>query len=310
MTFLRSHNLPTTACFVLRYLASRSDGIQASDLAKLLAPPSLEGPAGKDPGHAGGFPTEHTIDGLREIDLVGSDGSKLFVVDPKRDAVNSAASDHEVLRIVRGAVFASPRLTWSRENDRWNTRGANDFLRAACWFLSQDPLGAPFAFGRKGSASDAERIQRQQFARGTAVVTNETRWADFERWACALGLGRRISLRNVFFLSPDPTDAIAEELVKVLDPGEWYSIDEVMDRLAEPLPILGTGVLRSQMLELIQAAPEGLSQRTVDPALSQAIIILAERRFLEFHALSDALEQRLLWDRPDPQSITHLRLVT
>ena len=312
MTFLRSHNLPATACFVLRFLPSQPTGIAMSDLEKLLAPSSLAGPAPRDRTGAGGYATDHTISSLRSIGLIDSDHSKLFVAEAWQDALASANSDRQILQIVRRALFASSRSTLSwrwRDEDGWDKSGANDFVRAMCWFLAQDPLGPPFAFGRKGSAADVERLQRQQLTGGRAVVTNTTRWADFERWACALGMARRIPLKNSSFLSPDPTDAISEELADVIEPGNWYPINDILDRLARRLPIIGPGILRSQMLEQLRATPAGVGERTEDPTLSQAFIILAEKRLLEFKALSDAAHQRLLWDRPAPQSITHLRLL-
>ena len=311
MTFLQSHNLPATACFVLRFLPSQPSGIAMSDLEKLLAPSSLDGPAPRDRTGAGGYATNHTINSLRSTGLIDGDKSRLFVAEAWQDALESANSDREILQIVRRALFASPgsKSSWKwRGENGWDKSGPNDFVRAMCWFLAQDPLGPPFAFGRKGSAADVERLQRQQLG-GRVVVTNITRWADFERWACALGMARRIPLKNALFLSPDPTDAISEELADAVEPGKWYPINDVLDRLARQLPIVGPGILRSQMLEQLRAAPGGVGERTEDPTLSQAIIVLAQKQLLEFKALSDAAHQRLLWDRPAPQSITHLRLL-
>ena len=37
--------------------------------------------------------------------------------------------------------------------------------------------------------------------------------------------------------------------------------------------------------------------------------MLADKKLLEFKALSDAADQRLLWDPPAPRSITQLRLL-
>ena len=116
-------------------------------------------------------------------------------------------------------------------------------------------------------------------------------------------------MKDANYLCPDPTDAIAEELADAVDPGKWYSIGEVLDRLARRFPIVGPGILRSQMLQQLQAAPESSGDRTEERSLSQAIIILAERQVLEFRALSDAADQRLLWDQPTSQAITHLRLL-
>ena len=312
MTFLRSHNLPATACFVSRYLSSQPDGIAESDLRQLLAPRSLEGPAGKGRKEVGGFATDHTIGALKSIGLINVSESKLFVAEAWRPALESATSDREVLKTVRRALLASPksRSSWEPPGQRgWDTSGANDFLRAACWFLAQDPLGPPFAFDRMGPATSAERLQRQQFKEGRPRLLNDTSWYDFARWACACGLARHTALKDGTYLTPDPTEAIAEELGGSLDPGEWYSISEALDHLAGRLPIVGTGVLRSQMLEHLQAAPEGVGGRTEDPTLSQAIIVLTDKKFLEFKALSDAADQRLLWDGPTRRSITQLRLL-
>ena len=312
MSFLWSHNLPATACFVSRYLSSQADGIPESDLRRLFAPRSLEGPAGKGRGEVGGLATDHTIVALKSISLIDVSESKLFVAEAWRTAIESAASDREILKIVRRAVFASPgsRSSWEAPGQRgWDPAGANDFLRAACWFLAQDPLGPPFVFDRRGPAASAERLQRHQLKDGRPRLLNDTSWYDFARWACAFGLARQIQLKGSVYLTPDPTEAIAEEFRSSLDAGKWYSISEALDLLAARLPIIGTGVLRSKMVDHLRAAPEGVSGRTEDPTLSQAIIMLADKKLLEFRALSDAADQRLLWDRPTPRSITQLRLL-
>ena len=311
MNFLESHHLPATACFVLRHLSSRPNGIAEYDLPKLLAPRSLEGPAGKEKNEAGGYAVKHTIGALKSICLIEVDKSRLLVAEPWRPALESAVSDRQVLRIVRRAVFASPESSscWDLGKRGWDTSGANGFIRAACWFLAQDPLGLPFAFDPKGAAPGTERLMGRQFKDGRPRLLNQTSWDDFGRWACALGLARRIRLKNTPYLTPDPTHALAETLASSLDPGKWYSIGEALNLLAKELPIVGPGILRSQMLEHLQAAPEGVGGRTEDATLSQAIIILADKKFLEFKALSDAADQRLLWDRPAPQSVTQLRLL-
>ena len=310
MNFLQTHNLPTTACFVLRYLSSRPDGITDAELTRLLSPPSLKGPAGKEADRAGGLPTKHTIGALKSVGLIDVYKSRLFMAAAYRPANGSTVSDRRMLRIVRRALFSIPKSSgcWELDGDGWDTSGANAFLRAACWFLAQDPLGPPFSFDPKGPTAGAERLLRRQFKSGRPKLLNQTSWDDFTRWACALGLARRVQLRGVDYLIPDPTDAIAETLAGSLYSGKWYSIGEALNLLAAELPILGPGYLRSQMLEHLQAPPEAAGGRTEDATLSQAIIILADRGFLEFKALSDAVDQRLLWDRPTPQSIAELRL--
>ena len=312
MRFLQSHNLPATACFVSRYVSSQPHGIAESDLRKLLAPRSLEGPAGKGRGEVGGFATDHTIGALKSIGLIDVNESKLFVAEAWRTALESAASEREILHIVRRAIFACHKSSscWDLPiKSGWNTAGANDLLRAACWFLAQDPLGPPFAFDPKGSAAGAERLLWRQFKDGRPRLLNQTSWDDFGRWACALGLTRRTRLKDTPYLMPDPTDAIADTLAGSLDPGKWYPIGDALNLLAKELPIVGPGILRSQMLEHLQAAPECVGGRTEDATLSQAIIILSDKKFLEFKALSDAADQRLLWDRPMHQSISHLRML-
>ena len=311
MTFLESHHLPATACFVSRYLSSRPIGIAERELPKLLAPRSLEGPAGKEKNEAGGFAAKHTLGALKSIGLIEVDKSRLLVAEPWRPALELAASDRQILRIVRRAVFASPESSscWDLGRRGWDTSGANGFLRAACWFLAQDPLGPPFAFDPRGAAAGAERLMWRQFKDGRPRLLNQTSWDNFGRWACALGFARRIRLKDTSYLTPDSTDAIGDTLAGSLNPGKWYSIGEALNLLAKELPIVEPGILRSQMLEHLQAAPVGVGGRTEDATLSQAIIILADKKFLEFKALSDAADQRLLWDRPTPQSITHLRLL-
>ena len=107
MTFLLTHNLPATACFVSRYLSSRPDGIAGPDLPKLVAPPSLDGPAGKEKDRAGGLATEHTIHALKSIGLIDVNKSKLFVPEPWRSEIESATTDRQILGIIRRAVLAS-----------------------------------------------------------------------------------------------------------------------------------------------------------------------------------------------------------
>ena len=312
MTFLRSHNLPAAACFVLRYLASQPTGVTEPHFPGLLAPPSLDGPAPKDRKGAGGFATDHTIQSLRSIRLIDVEESRLSIAEGWRAVIESATSNREVFQVIRRAVFASTESvsTWTQPNQRgWDSTGANDFLRVACWLLAQNPLGPPLAFDPKRQAASAERLQRQQFKEGRARLFNQTSWDDFIRWACALGLARRIQWKETLYVTPDPTDAIAEELAMSLEQGRWYSVGEVLTALTRSLPIIGQGMLRSQMLPHLRAAPESVVGRTEDAALSQAIITLADNNVIEFKGFSDATDQRMLWDRPDHRSITELRLV-
>ena len=312
MSFLGSHNLPATARFVLRYLSSEPDGIALSDLPKLLAPPSLDGPAPKDRKGAGGFATKDTIQSLRSIRLINVEKSRLCVTESWRDALESATSDRETFQIVRRALLACPesKSTWEQPNRRrWDTNGANDFLRVACWFLAQDPLGPPLAFDSRGRAASAERLQQREFKDGRPRLFNQTSWDNFVRWACALGLARRIRWKDTTYVTPDPADAIAEELAAPLDEGRWYSIRTVLAGLNRSLPIVGNGILRSQMRAHLQAVPKSVAGRTEDLALSQAMITLAEKGFIEFKLLSDAKDQRLLWDQPTHRSVTQLRLL-
>ena len=97
MTFLQTHNLPATACFVSRYLSSRPDGVTEAELTELFSPPSLEGPAGKEKDRAGGFATEHTIRALKSIGLIAVDESRLFLAAARRPANESATSDRKIL---------------------------------------------------------------------------------------------------------------------------------------------------------------------------------------------------------------------
>ena len=139
MTLLQSHNLPTTTCFVLRLLPSRRHGIAQSDLEKLLAPFSLEGPAPRDRRGAGGFATDHTISALQSTGLLDGDKFALYVAEAWCDAIEFAKSDREILQIVRRAIFTSPRIEIELGVDRWEWVGQiwGQRFRKSCVLVSR-----------------------------------------------------------------------------------------------------------------------------------------------------------------------------
>lgn len=109
----------------------------------------------------------------------------------------------------------------------------------------------------------------------------------------------------------DPTDAIREELIFLMQPGEQLSIGEVLQRLNQALPVLDGGGYRQQVEDRISLDGwQPLSANRVSTSLSRALLRLQLSGIINMKAESDASGAMQLIGRKGSvlRTVTHLTL--
>lgn len=244
-------------------------------------------PAGvNDDGNAADG-VRNTVSAFRAIGIIerGPEGST--VVASSVAEVGRAFDTTEFRRLMLRHVFDLARDgdPWAVAGDDAVTRGARDLTRALSWFLAQDAQAEPLSW-----TSNVQPLQTTQFATNVMdrwAITNDTRWSAFSRWASALGLAAPSVVRSRAGLVPLPTIAVADALEEL--PATRMPIFEFLDALAQKLPVLPGGLIRSGLVSRLGYDPDpGIQAHAVDSSLAQALRILEARGWLSFESLADA----------------------
>ena len=174
---------------------------------------------------------------------------------------------------------------WAVAEDDAVTRGARDLTRALSWFLAQDAQGEPLSW-----TSNVQQLQATQFQtidRDRWAIRNDERWGPLTRWAPALGLASPSVARSRQGLVPLPTIAIADSLEEL--PATRMPIFEFLDALAQKLPVLPGGLIRSGLVSRLGSDPDpGIQAHAVDSSVAQVLRILEARGRLSFESFADA----------------------
>jgi hypothetical protein len=319
MAFLATHNLPMVGWFLSSYLVfSEGQEEDKERLVAVLIPKALElsegKPAGKQPGKAGGLPTEHTIASLKEIGLIEEvDGIVKFGPAVNREEKDDLTSPEKFFRLVRRLVLSDQAAgdPWRLRGERWDTAGSRDLVRGLAWLLAQDALTGPLDWDTAEASSDAERLQGEQFRDSgrPKPISSATGWEDFVRWATVLGFATRIPRKRRIYLAPDPTHAIRDVLRKHLGgPGKgWQPLPEVLDHLTRSLPVLAGGSFSLGLEKLLQTAPDSTGRQGVPSSTSQALLTLRDAGILDLEHRADA-PTAVLSDAPRATPYSHVRL--
>jgi hypothetical protein len=172
--------------------------------------------------------------------------------------------------------------------------GPRDLIKALCWFLTLDPLGAPLSVETFENRQKVENPLPE--AAGSALV-NKTRWNAFFLWCPALGLGQPSLIapqESARDLVPDATIAIQDAITGAWPAGDVVPVRALVRRVRQMLPVLPGGKL-SRSLGLVP--PED----HVDSVLSWALLRGQHDGWLELQSQSDSAAPELLADpdRPD-----------
>ncbi|MGY1780309.1 protein DpdG [Geodermatophilus sp. SYSU D01036] len=192
---------------------------------------------------------------------------------------------------------------WSVAEGEASTSGARDLSRGLSWLLAQDALGEPLHW-----RTNVQRLQAEHFAtteNDQWALSNDTRWGALSRWAPALGLAVPSVVRTKPGLVPLPTLAISDALHDF--PAERMTIFEFLEKLAQHLPVLPGGILRSGLVARLGTDPDpGISSHAVDSSIGQVVRLLEAQGRLVLDRLADADGVQL--SSSDPARTTHVTL--
>lgn len=262
-------------------------------------------PAGVNDEGGAGAGVRNTLSAFRAIGVLesGPDGST--VVASGVASLGRAFNRDEFRRLMARQIFDLDRDgdPWTVAEDDVATSGARDLTRALSWFLAQDVQAEPLSW-----TGNVQPLQRAQFASGDRdrwAIRNDTRWAAFSRWTTALGLGVPSVMRSKPGLVPLPTIAIADVVDQL--PMARMSIFEFLDALAQRLPVLAGGLIRTSLIARLGSDPDpGIQAHTVDTSVAQVLRILEARGRLSFESLADAEGTQL--STADQARTTHVTL--
>ena len=152
--------------------------------------------------------------------------------------------------------------------------------------------------------SDLARAMRDAMeGEGIYDVTNIDRSAMLAYWVRFAGYGEALGWGGRTFLIPDPTRAIARHLDHSLPAGVSLAFPRFLDRLADRMPVLEGGAVRTQVEARLRHKRD---PATLSPATSLAFLRLELRGLIAMKAESDA-EPRLLDLAGDvPRRVTHI----
>jgi hypothetical protein len=222
-----------------------------------------------------------TLDVAAHIGLLGADNPDDEWTIVEREQPADAFVRHDLFRaLVRRAILGRA------VRDREAGEEPSDVAIGLTWLCSLDP-SRPLAWGW---GDGPERIVRSVGL--TDVITNETQWRAFRRWATALGFAtasRPAPPPNapLHRLIPDPTTAIAECLPQ-MPPS--LTAREFVDVLSTELPTVDGGLLE-RVLHESGVRYEARGEATLGPAVGHALERLQRRGVLTLHKSDDARQR-------------------
>lgn len=245
-------------------------GVDKDDLDHLLRPPALSKRQTADEDGAGAMVTEL----LNEMRALG-------VID--------RTSDNKLVTSVMAKDDADALLTFLEQRilslERADQCGQGKVTRALAWFLTQDPT-KPLAWG--DNCSETVRQDCGQDS-GAFDLTAAARFQQLVYWARYLGFAWRLELgvdkANVVF--PDPTAALMRHLPAISRGNGLTPIHEVLNRIAEVLPVLEGGTARTEVESLL---PSGKRRPTAQLSKSTSLALerLEAKRLIKLGQLPDA----------------------
>jgi hypothetical protein len=261
---LTNDGLPNVLVVLYAAVARAKVPPSRDDLLDMVAPAGVV-----DPTMA-----RQTLNRWTELALFKSDEAGVTLTNPPESDMKEEA---DVLPAVRKAArrcalseVNNPEL-WARQSAK-----SADLTRSVAWLLAQDIYRLRFR--------DVEDRELSQVADAEVrLMQNDTRRNGLQFWGHFLGFVRQPGGGDV-----DPTVAISETLPECIGPGDEMTAVELVERLAEKLPVLDGGNYRSAVEARLerQALPE-LQPGQLSTSLSRAFFNLMINETLEFQNKSD-----------------------
>lgn len=287
---LTSDGLPNILVVLYATIAKARTSMTSKELIEAVAPESVV----KDPRLA-----RTTLNRWTELGLFRAD-AETEVISLHRPPPTDMKSEADIVRAVRmearliALSEANNGDLWAREEAR-----AADLTRSLAWLLALDVYrqGADNLF-----ALADDHIQKT----GLTLMQNEARVTGLRSWGQFLGF-----IRHPRAIDIDPTLAISEVLPDCISPGEEMPARDLIERLAQALPVVDGGRYRQAVLDKLRdnALPP-LHATQLSTSLSRALHCLMVNQTLHFSSLSDVGSSITLTGRDGPQTSHRYTWVT
>ena len=175
---------------------------------------------------------------------------------------------------------------WAREEAR-----AADLTRSLAWLMALDVY-------RQGAENLFSLANDHIQGTGLTLMQNQERVVGLKLWGYFLGFVRHPKAIDI-----DPTVAISEVVPDCIGPGEEMPARDLIERLAQALPVIDGGRYRQAVLDKLRdnALPP-LQATQLSTSLSRALHCLMVNQTLNFSSRADVGSSILLTGRDGPQT--------
>lgn len=281
---LTSDGLPNILVVLYATIAKARAPMTAKELIEAVAPESVV----KDPRLA-----KITLNRWTELGLFREDANT-EVLSLHRPPPIDMKSEVDIVRAVRmearyvALAEANNGDLWAREEAR-----SADLTRSLAWLLALDVY-------RQGAENLFSLANDHIRETGLTLMQNESRLSGLRSWGHFLGFTRHPRANDI-----DPTVAISEVLSDCINPGEEMPARDLIERLAQALPVLDGGRYRQAVLDkLRENALPPMQASQLSTSLSRALHCLMVNQTLQFKSLSDVGSSITLTGRDGAQA-TH-----
>ena len=183
--------------------------------------------------------------------------------------------------IVRAVRVAARRVALSKENneDLWAQEEARaaDLSRSLAWLLAQDVY-------RLGDQNLFTLASDHLIGTNATLMQNEARVSGLKSWGHFLGF-----IRHAGAVEVDPTLAIVEVLPQCIAPGEEMPARDLVERIAQALPVIDGGTYRVAVQSRLRAnALPPLQAGQLSTSLSRAMFGFLLDQSLQFENRADS----------------------
>jgi hypothetical protein len=287
---LTSDGLPNILVVLYATMAKARAPMTAKELIEAVAPESVV----KDRRIARTTLSRWTELGLFRVD---SDAEVLSLHRPPPTDMKSEADVVRAVRMEARHVALSEVNNgdlWAREEAR-----AADLTRSLAWLLALDVY-------RQGSENLFSLANDHIQGTGLTLMQNGERVVGLRSWGYFLGFVRHPKAIDI-----DPTLAISEVLLDCIGPGEEMPARDLIERLAQALPVIDGGRYRQAVLDKLRdnALPP-LQPTQLSTSLSRSLHCLMVNQTLHFSSRSDVGSSIILTGRDGPQLSNRYTWVT
>lgn len=253
---------PSRVLGIYRYIVKKKgQTVELMTLAELLSPPSLNSKSGINDMLKGALNECKSMGLLCQTDDILSFDPHL---QPK--AVHKEVGEQHLPQTITDLFFSND----NKEN--------HDFALVLAWYLNQDYYSPP------GNWKETDEALNEQIG-NQKLEMNDTKFGQFEDWACYLGFAWGHASKKSRRLMPDPTIFLKRALPKIVGNSQKpVLLSDVLRELAEVCPVLEGGSFRRK----IEAIMGGREVNHLSSATSQALLRLQEEGYIDLLKESDA----------------------